>query len=166
MRALTWIEITIGAVCVLIILVLVFTQALQRYLAGGDIAWTGELSKFGLVWLTFSVIGVLVTSREHIALEIVDVIPNRMIVRIIQVLALLIVAATGLGLSTEALALVETSGIIKSPVLRMPMSWVYIPVLVGVVSMTIRALVAAIDVAWHGPVIAEPENDSVEAPIA
>lgn len=164
--ALTWIEISIGAVCVLIILVLVFLQALQRYIPGGDIAWTGELSKFGLVWLTFSVIGVLVTTREHIALEIVDMIPHRMLVRIAQALALVIVAATGLGLSSEALALVETQGIITSPVLSLPMSWVYIPVLIGVVSMTIRAIVAAIDIAWHGPIIAEPEDDSTEAPLA
>lgn len=163
---LTWIEITIGIVCVLVILVLVFLQAVQRYAAGADISWTGELSRFALIWLTFSAAGVLVTTRGHIALEIVDAIPNRLTVRIVQTLALLIVAATGFGLSMEALNLVETQGILKSPVLRLPMSWVYIPVLIGVVSTTIRALVAAAEIAVRGPMIAEPEDDDVEVTVA
>jgi hypothetical protein len=35
------------------------------------------------------------------------------------------------------------------------MSIVYIPVLVGVVSLTIRSIVAAIDIAIHGPKLAD-----------
>lgn len=161
----TAIELTIGAISLMIILVLVFIQAAQRYLPFEGFAWTGELSRFSLVWLTFSVAGLLVTSRSHIALEIIDAIPNLMIVRIIQVFALVVLAATGVGLTLEAWALVTTQGIIKSPVLRIPMSWVYLPVLLGAASTAIRAAIAAIDVAVHGPVLAEEHADEKVATV-
>ncbi|MGM7667650.1 TRAP transporter small permease [Microbacterium sp. A93] len=162
-RVITGIELTIGAVAVMVILVLVFYQALQRYLPIESIAWTGELSRFALLWATFSAMGILVTSHGHIALELVDSIRNPMVVRIIQVFALLVVAAAGFGLSLEAWALVETQGIVKSPVLRIPMSWVYVPVLIGTISTTIRALISAADIAMHGPVAAVVEEDLPEA---
>ena len=162
---ITAIELTIGAVSLMTILVLVFTQATQRYLPFDGFAWTGELSRFSLVWLTFAVAGMLVTSRSHIALEIIDAIPNLMIVRIIQVFALVVLAATGVGLTIEAWALVTTQGIIKSPVLRLPMSWVYVPVLIGAASTAIRAAIAAIDVAIHGPILAEEHADEQAATV-
>lgn len=161
-RIITVIELAIGAIAVLMILVLVFYQALQRYLPFESLAWTGELARFALLWATFAAMGILVTSNGHISLELVDSIRNSMIVRVIQVFALLVVAAAGIGLSLEAWALIETQGIVKSPVLRLPMSWVYIPVLIGTVSTTIRALLSAADVALHGPKAADIEEDRVE----
>ncbi|WP_062301333.1 TRAP transporter small permease [Demequina subtropica] len=152
------IELTLGALALLTILVLVFYQALQRYLPIDQIAWTGEISRFSLVWLTFVVAGLLVSTRGHIALEIADAIPHPMVVRAVQVFAMAVVAATGVGLTLEAWALVTTQGIIKSPVLRWPMSWVYLPVLLGAASITVRAAVAAVDVALHGPVLRETEE--------
>lgn len=161
-RVITGIELTIGAVAVLMILVLVFYQALQRYLPFESVAWTGELARFGLLWATFAAMGVLITTHGHIALELVDSIRNPMTVRIIQVFSLVVVAAASFGLSLEAWSLVESQGIVKSPVLRVPMSWVYIPVLIGTVSTTIRALFAAADIALHGPVAADIEEDQPE----
>ncbi|MGL3149039.1 TRAP transporter small permease [Microbacterium sp. A82] len=161
-RVITGIELAIGALAVMVILVLVFYQALQRYLPVESIAWTGELARFALLWATFAAMGILVTSHGHIALELVDSLRNPMTVRIIQVFSLIVVAATGFGLSMEAWALIETQGIVKSPVLRVPMSWVYIPVLIGTVSTTIRALFAAADIAMHGPVAADVEEDQPE----
>jgi len=161
-RIITVIELAIGAIAVLMILVLVFYQALQRYLPFESLAWTGELARFALLWATFAAMGILVTSNGHISLELADSIRNPMIVRIIQVFALMVVAAAGTGLSLEAWALIETQGIVKSPVLRLPMSWVYIPVLIGTVSTTIRALLSAADVALHGPKAADIEDDRVE----
>lgn len=106
--------------------------------------------------------GVLVTTHGHIALELVDSIRNPMTVRVIQVISLLMVAATAVGMALEAWALIETQGIVKSPVLRVPMSWVYLPVLIGVVSTAIRALISAADIALHGPIVADIDEDQPE----
>jgi len=159
-RGIGLVELTIGGVTLLMIFVFVLWQALQRYLPLESIAWTGELSRFSLIWLTFSAMGVLITSHGHIALELVDTIRRPMVVRIIQVFALLVVAVTAVGLTREAANLVATQAMIKSPVLRMPMSWVYIPVLVGSVSTLIRSVIAAVVIALRGPVIADIDADA------
>lgn len=148
------VELAVGAVSLALIFVLMLAQAGQRYLPFEGLAWTGEVSKFALIWLTFSAMGLLVTARGHIALEVVDTFRNRHLVRVVQVFALAVVAAVGAGLLVEAVALVDTQGILRSPVLRIPMSLVYIPVLLGALSTVIRAIVAAVDVAIHGPVLA------------
>ena len=156
---ITRIEIAIGAVSLLIILTMVFLQALQRYFPGDGFAWTGELARFALIWLTFAAAGVLVSNNGHIALEIMDSVRNQNVVRWVQVFALAVVAATGLGLAVEAVNLIDSQQIIKSPVLRVPMSFVYIPVLIGIISLTIRAVIAAVLVAKNGPMLTEYDSD-------
>lgn len=156
---ITRIEIGIGAIALILILVMVFLQAVQRYLPLESAAWTGELARFSLIWVTFAAAGVLVTTNGHIALELVDAAPNRNVVRWVQVFALVVVAATGVGLAIEAIALVESQGVIKSPVLRVPMSFVYLPVLIGVISTVIRAAVTAFLIAKNGPMITEYDRD-------
>jgi TRAP-type C4-dicarboxylate transport system permease small subunit len=157
-RLIGFIEIAFGALTVTVIATLVLMQAGQRYLPFEGFAWTGEIARFCLVWLTFAVIGVLVTTRGHIALEIADALPRPGLVRFVQVLSLLIVAAVGVGLTLEAANLVATQGIVKSPVLRIPMSVVYIPVLLGAISTAVRALISAIDIALHGPILRDDES--------
>lgn len=157
-------ELALGALSLLVIFALMLVQAGQRYLPFEGIAWTGEVSKFALIWLTFSAMGLLVTLRGHIALEVVDTFRNQMIVRVVQVFALLVVAATSVLLLLASIDLVESQGMLRSPVLRIPMSFIYIPVLVGSLSTVVRALVAAADVAIHGP--AAPTGVEPEAKAA
>ena len=159
---LTRLELGFAGVMLLVILVLVFTQAAQRYTPFEDFPWTGEISRFGLAWMTFSVAGVLITLRGHITLEVVDTLPAPRLIRIIQVLSLLIVAAIAILLTNEAWGLVQTQGAIRSPVLGMPMSWVYLPVLYGMVSTVIRSLFAAWMIAKHGPILPAAELEGTE----
>lgn len=159
-RVITVIEMTIAIVCLVMIALLVFFQALQRYLPIDQIAWTGEVSQFCLVWLTFAVAGVLITTRGHITLEILDGLRSRVMVRIVQTVAMLISAFVAALLVVEAIELIDTQGIIKSPVLRISMSLVYIPILIGVASTAIRSLIQAIQIAITGPILPDVEDDA------
>lgn len=166
LSAMTRLELAFGALMLLMILVLVFMQAAQRYMPGEGAPWTGELSRFAMAWLTFSVAGILVTLRGHITLEVVDTLPAPRLVRTVQVFSLLIVAVVAVGLSCEAWSLVSTEDQISSPVLGLPMSVVYIPVLAGMISTIIRSLLAAYVVARCGPLLSvgehSPATDSKE----
>lgn len=142
-RALTAIELALGAAALLIILALVLVQAAQRYLPFAGWSWTGELARFALVWLTFVVAGVLVTTDSHIAIEMVDGFGGPLLRRVVRVLSCLVVAATGVALTAEAWELVQTQAVLKSPAMRMPMSWLYGISMIGFVSTVVRALVAA-----------------------
>jgi TRAP-type transport system small permease protein len=147
---ITAIELAIGAAALVLIFFLVLVQAGQRYLPIEGWSWTGELARFSLVWLTFVVAGVLVSSDSHIAIEMIDGVGSEHVRRWVRVFSCLVVAAVGLGLTVEAVSLIESQDVLKSPAMRMPMSWLYAISLIGFVSTTIRALVAAVRFAVLG----------------
>lgn len=159
-RALTAIELGIGAAALLLIFFLVLVQALQRYLPIDGWSWTGELARFALVWLTFVVAGVLVSKDSHISIEMIDSVRNPLVRRVVRVISCLVVAAVGVGLSAEAWSLTMDQGILKSPAMRMPMSWLYAISLIGFVSTTVRATVAAVQYAVLG--VHESQHDDVQ----
>lgn len=161
---LTAIELTIGVAALLLIFGLVLLQAGQRYLPIDGWPWTGELARFSLVWLTFVTAGVLVTNDSHISLEMIDLVPGAVLRRVVRVLSCLIVAVIGVALCAEAWELMQTQDVIKSPALRMPMSWLYAVSLIGFVSVVIRSLIAAVQYAVLG--VPEPTYDDVEMPVA
>lgn len=159
-KAITGLEIAIGVAALLLIFFLVLIQAAQRHLPVDGWPWTGELARFALVWLTFVVAGVLVTSDSHISIELIDVVSSPLLRRIVRVISCLVVAAVGVALTAEAWELVDSQGMLKSPAMRMPMSWLYAVSMIGFVSTVIRATVAAVRYA----VIGAPEPDHGELP--
>ena len=163
-RVLTAFELSLGVAALLVIFGLVLLQAAQRYLPIDGWPWTGELARLCLVWLTFVVAGVLVTNDSHISLEMIDMVPGDRLRRVVRVVSCLIVAAIGVGLCREAWELTQTQGILKSPAMRMPMSWLYAVSMVGFVSVVIRSLIAAVQYAVLG--VPEPTYDDVEMPTA
>lgn len=156
-RVLTVVELSIGVAALLLILGLVLLQAAQRYLPIDGWPWTGELAKFSLVWLTFVVAGVLVTTDSHITIQTLDAVPSPAFRRAVRVISCLIVAAIGVALTREAWELVQTQDMLKSPAMRMPMSWLYGISMIGFVSVVLRALLAAVEYAVDGV----PEVDEV-----
>ncbi|GAA1737206.1 hypothetical protein GCM10009809_35490 [Isoptericola hypogeus] len=160
MRVLTALELGVACLAGALIFVLILYQALQRYLPVPGVVWTGELSEFALVWLTFGACGVLVTRDGHIALQLVDAFPRPGVVRAVHVLAMVLVAVIGAGFAWACWELVSAAGFLTSPALGLPMAWVYAITLVGLVSTTIRALARAVHVARFGV----PEADGPVVP--
>lgn len=149
-RMVTAIEIGLAATATVVMFLCVLLQAAQRYLPFDGFTWTGELARFCLVWLTFVVAGVLVTMDGHISLEVVDLVKNPLVLRFVRVFASLVVAVVGAGFAVEAYDLMVSTGRLRSPSLRLPMSWFYALPLLGFVSTTIRAAVAAVRFAVRG----------------
>lgn len=153
----TRVELALAGVAIAVIFVLVLIQAGQRYLPVDGWSWTGELAKFSLVWATFTATGVLVTKDAHISLQLVDAIKNQLVTRIIRTFACVVVAAVGVGLATEAWVLIDSQSALKSPAMRMPMSWLYVLPFLGFVSTAVRAAVAAVLFAVRG--VPEEQHD-------
>jgi TRAP-type C4-dicarboxylate transport system permease small subunit len=161
-KVLTAVELTIAGVAGAMIFVLILFQAVQRYLPLPQIVWTGELSQFALIWLTFVAAGVLVTRNGHIALQLVDSLPSPVAVRIIQTFALVLVTLIAAGFTWACWELVYSAGFLTSPALGVPMSWVYAIALIGLVSTTVRAAVAAVQVARSGVPVEDPVEEEVQ----
>lgn len=156
-RTATFVELALGAVAVIVIFVLVLVQAGQRYLPIDGWPWTGELARYSLVWLTFLVAGVLVSRDAHVAIEMVDSVPSEWVARVARVVSSLIVAAVGVGLTAAAWELTQ-EGSIRSPAMQMPMSWFHAISMLGFISTTIRALVAAVRYAVLGAPVRNTED--------
>lgn len=136
-------EQLVGACALLVIFVLVFIQALQRYLPVSGWLWTGELSQFCLVWLTFSVTGYLLGRGQHITLQVVDVIRAAWLLRWIKAFANAVVAVVAAGFVLEGYSLVTEHGQV-SPALQMPMSWLYVIPLLGFALTAIRGMLGIV----------------------
>ncbi|WP_346623538.1 TRAP transporter small permease subunit [Blastococcus montanus] len=149
-RLVTRIELGLAAAALTLLFVLVLVQAAQRYLPVGGWSWTGELARFSLVWVTFTVAGVLVTTDGHIALQLVDTVRKPWVVRVVRVVASILVAVIGVGFAVEAWELMQTQGQLRSPSLRLPLTWLYVFPFIGFVSTAIRGAVAAAVFAVRG----------------
>jgi TRAP-type C4-dicarboxylate transport system permease small subunit len=149
-RILTGLELGVACLAAATIFVLVLYQALQRYLPVPNVLWTGELSEFALIWLTFGAAGVLVTRDGHIALQLVDNVPSAAFVRTVHAVAMLLVAAIAAAFAWACWELVDSAGFLTAPALGIPMSWVYAITLVGLVSTTVRALARAVQIVRYG----------------
>lgn len=153
-RWLEWfgrLEIFIGSLALVVLAVMVLIQAVQRYTPWTGMPFTGELARFCLVWLTFAVMGVLLTREEHITLRLIDMMPSRLVLSVVHIFALLVIGAVGVGGFVEGLNLMETMARIKSPAMQMPMSWLYMIPMLGFASLALRSLVGIYQVVRYGP---------------
>lgn len=158
-RVVTAIEVGLAALALAMIFVLVLVQAGQRYLPIDGWTWTGELARYGLVWVTFTATGVLVTRDGHIALQLVDELRSEMLVRFVHVFALAVVAVTGAGFAWACWSLMQDSGSLTTPSLGLPMKYVYVLPLLGFISTAVRATVAAVLVARRGVTAADHSGE-------
>lgn len=161
-KVLTAVELTLGVAALLLIFGLVLLQAGQRYLPIDGWPWTGELARFCLVWLTFVVAGVLVTTDSHISIEMIDLVPGEGLRRLVRVVSCLVMAAIGVALCLEAWELWQTQDILKSPAMRMPMSWLYLISMVGFVSVVVRSLIAAVQYAVLGAPVPSYLDETID----
>lgn len=161
-KVLTAVELTIACAAAALIFVLILFQAVQRYLPLPQITWTGELSQFALIWLTFVAAGVLVTRNGHIAIQLIDTLPSPTAVRVVQTLSLGLVALIAAGFAWACWELVHSAGFLTSPALGLPMSWVYAIAMIGLVSTVVRAVISAVQVARFG--VPEPDGLNSDGP--
>jgi TRAP-type C4-dicarboxylate transport system permease small subunit len=133
-------ELVAGALMLTVIFALMLVQATQRHLPVPGWVWTGELARFGLVWLTFSLVGYLVGKDEHITLKLVDHVASARVLRAVWILANLVVAAVAVGFVVEAAELVFGGSPQTTPALNIPLSWTYAIPLVGLTLAALRAL--------------------------
>lgn len=133
-------ELVTGALLLAVIFALMLVQATQRHLPVSGWVWTGELARFGLVWLTFSLAGYLVGKDEHITLKIIDHVASGRVLRAVWILANLVIAAVAIGFVFEAAELVFGGSPQTTPALNIPLSWTYVIPLIGLSLAALRAL--------------------------
>ncbi|MGW0828529.1 TRAP transporter small permease [Streptomyces sp. NPDC002845] len=151
LRWLSTAEAVVGGLLLAVIFVLVLTQAIQRYLPAGGWVWTGELARYSLVWLTFAMSGHLMAWDGHVALKLIDTVARGKLLRLVGIFVNVMVAIICLNLAYEAYALVTGDSKQVSPAMGMPLQWLYVIPLAGLLLTTVRSVVAVF--------LPEPESD-------
>src|SRR5262245_42767594 len=119
---------------------IVFLQFFTRYVLNDSVAWTEEIARYGLIWVTF-IGAVMVTRRNnHIA---VALLPNLLPAWAGRLLLALVDAAV-LGflglLAYFSVLIIGRMQVQRMTVVELPMSWVYAAVVLGCCLMLVRQL--------------------------
>lgn len=144
---LGWIAGTFMGIATLAVLAQVFIRFVLPLMGMGISApWTEELARYLMIWVVFLGVAVLSRSFRLIAVEMIVValperagIGMRMLSVVICICFFAVVATVGFGWT--AMSSIETS-----PVLRLPMTWVYMAMPVGAVITIFNLLVFAAEI--------------------
>lgn len=117
---------------------IVFLQFFTRYVLNDSLAWTEEIARYGLIWVTF--IGAAIVARKnlHIAVEVLlhylPVVPARALLALVDLIKLLFMGL----LAYFSLTIVERMQWQRMVIIDLPMSTVYGGVALGCFLMVVR----------------------------
>jgi TRAP-type transport system small permease protein len=119
---------------------IVFLQFFTRYVLNDSLAWTEEIARYGLIWITF-IGGIMVTRRHsHIAVALLpNLLPawaGRILLAVVDIATLLFMGL----LAYFSLLIFERMQIQRMTVIELSMSYVYGAVLLGCFCMCLRQL--------------------------
>ena len=145
----------------------VFAQFFSRYVLNASIVWTEEIARYLLIATGFMGSVMAVRKRNHIYVEVFYRYLPRVVGRVMSTMVDIIkVIFFGIGayLSIRIMPVMREQSMASLP---LPMSYVYWPVLVGFVIMTIRSVQIAWEHLGNGyiPVVNDPDNPLPDAGI-
>ena len=138
---------TLTQVCVAIMAVIVTLQVIFRYFLGNPIFWAEELARYSLVWMTF--IGAAVGLRAGL-LACMDLLVTRFpapVQKWIRVLAIALNCALFGFLLYYSIVLVGIPSVTsqKSPAMRLPMSYFYAAMPVGLILLLLQSFILLVE---------------------
>ncbi len=143
----------------------VFAQFFSRYVLNASIVWTEEIARYLLIATGFLGAVMAVRKRSHIYVEVFYRFLPRSVGRAMSTavdIIKIVFFGVGAYLSIRIFPIMAQQ---RMASLALPMTWVYAPVLVGFVIMTLRS----VQIAWQHwrngfiPVINDPDNPLPEA---
>ncbi|SFZ83749.1 TRAP-type C4-dicarboxylate transport system, small permease component [Devosia enhydra] len=114
-------------------------QIFFRYVVNRPILWTEEATMIAFIWTVFWAAAFMVNIREHVAFDVVYEAVSPRIKRIMAIFSMLVLIGCFLLLIPATVDYLEFLLRKRSPVLRIPMTWIYGCYLLFVVNFTIQA---------------------------
>lgn len=136
-------EKTIGSLAILIILVLVSMQVIQRVTSGTSFAWSGEIAKYAMIWMTYVPMAYLLRRGLHLKLDVIDQWLSPRAEAIMSRITDALIGLIALGLVAAGYALLTTPALGTSPAARIPLALVYAGPVIGLFLLAVCALYLA-----------------------
>ncbi len=112
--------------------------------------WTEEVARYALIWAIFVGVGVISRSAGLIAVEMLPQTLPRLLGKIVKMISIIITIAFFTALVWIGGSFVAESAIETSPVMRIPMSWVYAAMPVGATLAVVNLTVLLIEGLFFG----------------
>ena len=106
--------------------VIVFTQVLLRYVIRTSLPWTEEMARYLFVWLVFIATSVCVKKQAHLGIDFLVIRLSPKVQRHLYTLSLVLSLAFSIVVVHKGYDLLTRSVDQISPMLHVPMSFVYI----------------------------------------
>jgi TRAP-type C4-dicarboxylate transport system permease small subunit len=123
-----------------VLIVAVFAQVIFRFVIEQPLAWTEELARYCLVWITFLGAAFAMGKKAHVGLEIVKTSLPKMGQKIVSILSTIVSVAFFVIIMDHGLELMSQSMTQLSPVLQIPMGVVYAVLPVSAVLLIINVI--------------------------
>lgn len=108
-----------------VLVIAVVLQVFFRYVVNNPIAWTEELSRYSLVWLTFLGAAYAVSLKQNISIEILRNVLSPLGKKVMYTIATLVSLLFCIFLIQYGYILASSSMNQLSPVLQVPMGVIY-----------------------------------------
>lgn len=125
-----------------VMVVLIFTQVISRYVFESSISWSEELARYVHIWQIWIGASFAIRKREHIKVEAFKNMFNEKGRKVIDLIAILLWFALSVFLAVAGTELVSTifSRGQSSPAMQMPMWAIYSAIPLGGLLMSIRLI--------------------------
>jgi TRAP-type C4-dicarboxylate transport system permease small subunit len=114
-------------------------QVFFRYVMNSPILWTEEVTMIAFVWTVFWAAAFMVNIREHVTFDVVYEAMPPQIKRVMAIFAMVMLIIAFVLLIPATWDYLQFLLRKRSPVLRLPMTWIYACYLLFVVNFTIQA---------------------------
>jgi len=114
-------------------------QVFFRYVVNRPILWTEEVTMIAFVWTVFWAAAFMVNIREHVTFDVLYEVVSPPVKRAMAIFSMVVLIAAFLLLIPATWDYLEFLLRKRSPVLRIPMAWIYCCYLLFVVNFTIQA---------------------------
>lgn len=141
LRWLARVELALAVFFLFTLTVGVLWQVLGRYVPAANWVGAGEIARFSLVGITFITVGYLIGKNGQITVAVIDGLAKSYRARVVvRAIAAVLLTALCLVLTWEAWNLFSGGLGRTTPVLRVPLAYLYILPLIGFASGTILAI--------------------------
>jgi TRAP-type C4-dicarboxylate transport system permease small subunit len=108
-----------------VLVIVVFLQVIFRFILGSPLAWTEELARYSLIWITFLGAAFAMSLKAHIGMEFFVNLFSLPFRKALFVIATIASLAFFLMMVIQGYDLAARSMTQLSPVLRIPMGLIY-----------------------------------------
>jgi len=150
--AISVVILALGAVIVGFAVVALFSGAVERYVSGIGYAWLDDMPPMLLPWAVFPILGVLIRSDRHIAVEVLPTMLRgraRTLLRLAVYLVCLAAALTFFWAGVDAVAFFRELGEVSESEIEFPIWTMYLSFPVGFGLLANFSLEAALKEGWR-----------------